>query len=410
MCLARWRRLRTKVRRILGWSIGALTVVALAVAAWYFTLGPGDVTPWLIEAGWEEDPDAPLTATGLLEGIEVTLSAELSGRVERVYVGEGDPIEAGDLLLALDSTLLESQLAETEAGIAVARAALAQAEAGVRSEQIEQAEALLLQAVAARDGAYQAYLDAQAMRSDPQELDDQIDRTRTQVAVASHQVMEAVAIKDAVELLRDNADWVLDQIEAGYVLSLPLPNGGIHDIRLKKMDASGLRTSLEYQWWYAWTLVNTAGAGRDGAQNALDELLRVRQSPRELDAAVAEARGRYESAVATVEMAQANLAALQGGATPEQLDAVRAQIGEAEAAKTLVQAQLAKTLCWLLDSSMGIRGTSQADVRSHSGFSRDGSIDSAQAKGRKGHRQRVFSVGFRPLDNLGCAINNPLEA
>jgi hypothetical protein len=59
---------------------------------------------------------------------------------------------------------------------------------------------------------------------------------------------------------------------------------------------------------------------------------------------------------------------------------------------------------------MGIRGTSQADGRSHSGSSGDGSGDSVQVKGKNGHQQRVFSVGIRPIGNLGCAINHLLEA
>ena len=46
---------------------------------------------------------------------------------------------------------------------------------------------------------------------------------------------------------------------------------------------------------------------------------------------------------------------------------------------------------------MGIRGTLQADGRSHSGYSGDGSTDSAQVKGKKGCQQPVFSVGFRPV-------------
>ena len=59
---------------------------------------------------------------------------------------------------------------------------------------------------------------------------------------------------------------------------------------------------------------------------------------------------------------------------------------------------------------MGIRRTSQADVKGYPRFSGDGSADSAQVKGKKGHQQRVFSIQFRAIGNPGYAINQLLKA
>ena len=332
-----------KIRRVL-WTLLIVALVGFGAAlAWYFTLGPGDLMPWLIELGWVEDPTAPLMVTGLLEALDVTVSAELGGRLAVVYVEEGEAVQAGDLLVALDSTLWEAQLAEAEAGIAVARAALVQAEAGARVERIQEAEAVLAKAVAARDGAYQAWLDTQSIRADPQELDDQIDQARAQFEVADHLVKQAVASKDAVEIVRNNVDWAVSQFNSLLIIDVPLPGGSTYPIRLDSVSGNRLRSSVEHQWWYAWTLVNTAGAGRDGAQGVLNELLRIRQSPHELDAQVAMARSKYESALAMVAAAQANLDALRAGATEQQLEVVRARVEEAEAAKQLVEMQLAKS-------------------------------------------------------------------
>ncbi len=329
-------------RRILAWILCALLGVLTGASTWYLTLGPRDPELLLIYLGLVENPNAPLTATGSLEAVEVTIGAELGGRVAKVYVSEGERVAAGAPILDLDDSLLRARLAEAEAGVTFAQAALARAEAGARPEQVQRAEAMLAQAMAARDGAYQALLDAQAVRQDPQELDDQIDQARTQVEIAQHMTMQAVAVKDAVELVRDNAKVMLDWLGKGLIIPVPLPGGDVHYIHLGDVDTAYARTQLDYQWWYAWTLVNTAGAGRDGAQKVLDELLRVRQHPHEIDAQVAEAQGRYEAALAMVEAAQAQLDAMRAGATEEQLEALRARVQEAKAARALIETQLTK--------------------------------------------------------------------
>lgn len=48
-----------KVRRVLVWTILVVLVALIGALAWYLTLGPGDITPWLIQMGWIEDPKGP---------------------------------------------------------------------------------------------------------------------------------------------------------------------------------------------------------------------------------------------------------------------------------------------------------------------------------------------------------------
>jgi multidrug efflux pump subunit AcrA (membrane-fusion protein) len=98
-----------------------------------------------------------LTASGFVEAEEVAIAPELGGRVVALLVDEGEDVEAGQVLVRLDGTLLEAQIEATQATLDVAQARLAQAQAGARPEQIRQAEAALAQAQAARDGTYQAW-------------------------------------------------------------------------------------------------------------------------------------------------------------------------------------------------------------------------------------------------------------
>ena len=74
----------------------------------------------------------------------------------------------------------------------------------------------------------------------------------------------------------------------------------------------------------------------------------------------------------------------------------------------VVARERGESLCWLLDSSVGIRGAPQADVKSHPAFP-GLSPATARREGKNGHQQRVFSIRFCPRDNLGYAVHNPLE-
>ena len=76
--------------------------------------------------------DGPLQASGTIEAVEVSVASEVSGRVEEVLVEEGASVDAGDVLLRLDSRLLEAQrelaLAGDEAAVAAAKLELVNAQ------------------------------------------------------------------------------------------------------------------------------------------------------------------------------------------------------------------------------------------------------------------------------------------
>lgn len=67
--------------------------------------------------------DSPLKASGTIETTTVNISPELAGKVQEVRVSEGQSVQAGDVLLVLDGTLLTQQRAVAAAGLASAQAA-----------------------------------------------------------------------------------------------------------------------------------------------------------------------------------------------------------------------------------------------------------------------------------------------
>ncbi len=317
-----------KRKRIVPIIIIAVVVIAAAVAGIYFATNPAAWRQVQVQLALAETETSDLTASGFIEAEEVSIAPELGGRVVGLLVDEGDEVKAGQVLVRLDGTLLEAQIEVAQAALDVAEAGLAQARAGARPEQIRQAEAALAQAEAARDGAYQSWQDALAIRDNPQELDAQIAQARAQVAAAEAGLAQATALKDAAEI-GDDAYWdgmealaeaqeELNKIPEPYRPTMP---GMQLDVHL-----------IPNAYWKSWVGVNTAQAGLDGARAALSDLYAIRDNPQELNGQVDALEAQYKTAEAAVHQAQAQVDALRAGATEEEIAAVEAQVEQAQTA------------------------------------------------------------------------------
>ncbi len=251
--------------------------------------------------------------SGALEAEQIAIVPEIAGRITDIRVQEGDTVNAGDILVQLDTALLDTQIQQGQAAVATANANLAQLLAGARPEEIAAAEGALAQALAARDGAQKALDDAQAIRANPQPLITQITDARGRVAQAEAQIKQA---QTNVEFARFDRDRFADG-SVEYQIA-----DGKYRAALAQLDAA-----------------NTA---RDGAQKALADLLAMKTKPIALDAQVNAAQAQFEQTVAQVTQAQAALDALKQGATAEQIAMARANVKQAETALNLLQIQRAK--------------------------------------------------------------------
>ena len=74
---------------------------------------------------------------------EIKIGSKIADRVEKVLVDEGDPVKEGQVLCQLDTTDTKLRTQETDAQLAMAEASLAKLEAGLRPNEIKQAEAAL---------------------------------------------------------------------------------------------------------------------------------------------------------------------------------------------------------------------------------------------------------------------------
>ncbi len=308
--------------------IPVILVAILLVAGAVVAFSPGLREQALARIGVSRPAAGAITASGFIEAEEVSVAAEVGGRIAGVLVAEGDMVEAGQILVRLDDRIPQAQVALAQAGVEVAQAQLARARAGAHPEEIRRARALLAQAEAARDGAYQAWQDARAMLANPQELNARVAQAEAQVAITRARLDQTVALKDMAEMAYNQYKKAMSDWE-----SIPAPF---------RPPLSPEVHGVIYAYWQAWAGVNSAGAAYDGAREALDLLVRIRKNPQSLRAQVDAAEAQYRAAEAAVAQAQAYLEGLEAGPTPEEIAVLEAQVRQAQAQLESARTVLAK--------------------------------------------------------------------
>ncbi len=240
-----------------------------------------------------------LTASGTIETTEVSIAPEVGGRVIDVLAHEGDTVQAGQVVLHLDDSLLQAQLAQAQQSIAATQAALKAAQAnydllkaGAQTDQVAAAEQAVKTAQA-NVAAAQAQLSQ--LLAGPQAAD--LAAAEAAVTQAASDVTFAQQAYDGVVAGRATAK------------AYGIPGGG-----LGKYEEE-MRAQLQ-----------AIQANYDVAQKRLAQL---KQGATQDE--VNQARARVAAAQAQQAQLQAQLDQLNSGARPEQLDAAQAQIEVAQA-------------------------------------------------------------------------------
>jgi HlyD family secretion protein len=86
-------------------------------------------------------PDGRIESSGTIEGTDVNIGVEVSGKIGAVRVDEGSRVSAGDTLLVVDDTEYQIQLRQALANLASFESAYRLAAEGSRKEDVVQAEA-----------------------------------------------------------------------------------------------------------------------------------------------------------------------------------------------------------------------------------------------------------------------------
>ncbi|AOA59224.1 MacA family efflux pump subunit [Acinetobacter larvae] len=116
----------------------AVCIAILAIVAWVF-LKPKPQTPQFITAPISRgDIENAVLATGNLEATKiVSVGAQVSGQVKKMYVKLGDQVEQGQLIAQIDSVRQENDLKTAEANIKNQQAQLAVNQANLAKVEAE---------------------------------------------------------------------------------------------------------------------------------------------------------------------------------------------------------------------------------------------------------------------------------
>jgi multidrug resistance efflux pump len=262
-----------------------------------------------------ENDSNRLRLNGVIEATQATVVAEVEGRVVEIAADEGDAVQAGQTLVRLDDIALQVQVKQAQAAVHAAEANLALVKAGVRSEEVAAAQATLLQAQAERDGAAQAYQDADVILHNPQQLLAQIDSARTSAKLASENVAVAQAKLAEARWWREFYD-----------------------------DDKGQRKSLDKRIAIAQGELDAAQAQWDGATAQVKALEAIRLAPVTLRAQVNSAQSAYSMTVSSITVAETELAELKAGPSPEEIALAEAQLHQAQAQLKLAQAYASRAV------------------------------------------------------------------
>jgi len=277
----------------------------------------------------------PLVASGFVAAEEILVSTEVSGRIQALYVNEGDTVSSGQVLAQLDTTVLDGQIRQAEAALRSAEAKLAQVKAGASPQEVAVAKAAVAiaeEGVASAEktvemaqgnvAAAQAILQAaQAelarLRAGPDPYE--VALAETELEIAQQQLPVLWAVRDSIGGSQQRGEVPRGSYEAAKAAVAEAEiQIRILQLQLEELKAGAHPKDLEA----AQAAVEAAQAGVDAAK-----------------AQVLKAQQQLEAARARLREAQARLKLVEEGATSEEIAMAQAQVSDARAELQILKIQ-----------------------------------------------------------------------
>jgi len=178
-------------KKILLWVV---VVVALCGAFWLYNV---------IANRKPYDPTKFVMGNGRIEATEVTISAKLAGRIEKIYIAEGEIVTNGQKLVEMQTDELRADLLRAEASLAEAEAAAKEAEImiDVKGAEAEAAKGIVAEKKSLLRGAQNKLNRLKSAKSGAVPVTDIEDAEAShQMYVAQLASSEASAKRAAVEI------------------------------------------------------------------------------------------------------------------------------------------------------------------------------------------------------------------
>ncbi len=212
-------------------AVGALVLMSLAITGYVLATRKDipEVTAYKIEK--RRDLSSTVTASGEIRPIQyINLTSEVAGRIQEIYVKEGDPVNKGQQLVKLDPTQLQTnqdaQLAAYQSAqneIQVSRSQVTAAQ-----NQYAQAQQSLIATEASVDTARQQVASAQQQVAQAQErlntsrqgvvsAQTDIDRAQVELNAANRELKRSTELLENGVISKLEFDNAKDRLENAQV-------------------------------------------------------------------------------------------------------------------------------------------------------------------------------------------------
>ncbi len=286
------------------WIAFAIVILVLGALVWRVlaatrrpqeTQPPEAGVPVEVKAAETRTLVSAVTAGGTVQGVEeVAVTAKIGGRVAAVLVDEGDRVRAGQVLIRLETSEIQTQVAQAQAGVRAADARVQMLEQGARPEERQQVA----------DQVRQAEANLRAAQA------------RLQIVEQGARPQERAQVESAVAQARAN----FETAQANYERMRMLFETGA--ISKAQLDQAALQRDV-------------ARAQYESAQQQLN-LVTTGARPEELEMA----RSQVRAAQAMLDAARQQQALVEQGPRAQEVEMARAQAAQARAALAFARLQL----------------------------------------------------------------------
>lgn len=220
--------LSRKKKIIIGGSIGAILLLVVIGSIFATRKDTPEVT--VVTVSTRPQLKSVVTSSGEVRPIQfMNLTSEVQGRIEEIYVKEGQKVNKGDILVRLDPNQLESS---TDAQVAAYQAAqdevrVSQSQVSAAQNNLAQAQQALNVAQVAIDNARQGVVTAQT----------EVDRAQVEVNAANRELKRNEELLESGVISRQDYDAAKDRVENARV-SLNTARARLESQRISVKDAT----------------------------------------------------------------------------------------------------------------------------------------------------------------------------
>ena len=167
--------------------IAVVCILAVALTAWYFFKPKQELPQYITAEVTKGDLENSVLATGVLEATKmVSVGAQVSGQVKKMYVQLGDQVKQGQLIAQIDSVRQENDQKTAEASIKNQQAQLAVKDANLAKVEAEynRQKAMYAQDATSRSELESALANYKIAQADITAINAQIEQSRLTLATA----------------------------------------------------------------------------------------------------------------------------------------------------------------------------------------------------------------------------------